>query len=90
VLDPLSSGDFCRALGLNRQALMQHERRALVKLRALVGGTEDFPLLRETFLPSLERALAADLEAAAANRHVHRVQSAAARQRRRTAANCTG
>ena len=45
----LSHEDIAGRIGVSRARVGQIERRAFAKMRKLVWGTPDFPLLREAF-----------------------------------------
>ena len=72
--------EFCAELGISRQRLMTATRSAQAKMRALIAGTDDFPLLRATFDGQWEAALLADRAAENVRRQK---QSARVRVRRR-------
>ena len=74
--------EMIRELGVSRQHMHVIERRALAKMRALIGGTEDYPLLRAVLLERGDLAAAIERDAVTSDRHlvIHREQSRRSRR----------
>lgn len=69
-------------IGLTRTRVQQIEKSAMAKARALIAGTDDFPLLREAFGPDrLLQLIERDMAMEEARMHRQRAQNAKTRSK---------